>query len=100
MQQEQFQVQRQLFQEIPATTVLIIAMKVIIKVQSHQLIHHPNHHQIIHRPNHRIIQKGTTFFAGKSYEQAAQMTQQLQDLSTAAKYYDRAGELYAEGGRI
>jgi hypothetical protein len=26
------------------------------------------------------------------------MTQQLQDLPTAAKYYDRAGQLYAEGG--
>ena len=45
------------------------------------------------------IQKGSTFFAAKSYEQAAQMTQQLQDLSTAAKYYNKAGELYAEGGR-
>ncbi|CAF1292067.1 unnamed protein product [Rotaria sordida] len=44
------------------------------------------------------IQKGTPFFAGKSYEQAAQMTLQLQDLPTAAKYYDRAGQLYAEGG--
>ncbi|CAF2938634.1 unnamed protein product [Rotaria sp. Silwood2] len=44
------------------------------------------------------IQKGTPFFAAKSYEQAAQMTQQLQDLPTAAKYYDRAGQLYVEGG--
>ncbi|UJR09053.1 hypothetical protein I4U23_013301 [Adineta vaga] len=44
------------------------------------------------------IQKGTPFFAAKSYEQAAQMTQQLQDLPTAAKYYDRAGQLYIEGG--
>src|SRR5690348_3699892 len=44
------------------------------------------------------IQKGTPFFAGKSYEQAAQMTEQLKDLSTAAKYYDRAGQLYIEGG--
>jgi len=46
------------------------------------------------------IQKGTTFFAAKSYEQAAQMTQQLKDLATAAKYYDKAGQLYAEGGKI
>ncbi len=45
------------------------------------------------------IQKGKPFFAGKSYEQAAQMTQQLKDLTTAAKYFDRAGQLYAEGGR-
>jgi tetratricopeptide (TPR) repeat protein len=45
------------------------------------------------------IQKGTTFFAAKSYEQAAQMTQQLKDLATAAKYYDKAGQLYAEGGK-
>jgi hypothetical protein len=45
------------------------------------------------------IQKGSTFFAAKSYEQAAQMTQQLKDLPTAAKYYDKAGELYAEGGK-
>ena len=45
------------------------------------------------------IQKGSTFFAAKSYEQAAQMTQQLQDLPTAAKYYDKAGQLYAEGGQ-
>ena len=45
------------------------------------------------------IQKGSTFFAAKSYEQAAQMTQQLQDLGTAAKYYDKAGQLYAEGGQ-
>lgn len=44
------------------------------------------------------LQKGTTFFAGKSYEQAGQMAQQLQDLTTAAKYFDRAGQLYAEGG--
>jgi tetratricopeptide (TPR) repeat protein len=41
---------------------------------------------------------GTPFFAAKSYEQAAQMTQQLKDLPTAAKYFDRAGQLYAEGG--
>ena len=27
------------------------------------------------------------------------MTQQLKDLPTAAKYFDRAGQLYAEGGR-
>jgi tetratricopeptide (TPR) repeat protein len=46
------------------------------------------------------IQKGSTFFAGKSYEQAAQMAQQLQDLATAAKYYDKAGQLYTEGGKI
>lgn len=46
------------------------------------------------------IQKGSTFFAAKSYEQAAQMTQQLQDFSTAAKYYDKAGQLFAEGGKI
>ena len=45
------------------------------------------------------IQKGKPYFAGKSYEQAAQMTQQLKDLQTAAKYFDRAGQLYAEGGR-
>lgn len=44
------------------------------------------------------IQKGTPFFAGKSYEQAAQMTQQLKDMPTSAKYFDRAGELYVEGG--
>jgi gamma-soluble NSF attachment protein len=44
------------------------------------------------------IQKGSTYFAGKSFEQAAQMAQQLQDLATAAKHYDRAGQLYAEGG--
>ncbi|CAF0772746.1 unnamed protein product [Rotaria sp. Silwood1] len=44
------------------------------------------------------IQKGSTFFAAKSYEQAAQMAQQVQDLKTAAKYYDKAGELYVEGG--
>ena len=44
------------------------------------------------------LQKGTTFFAGKSYEQAGQMAQQLQDLTTAAKYFDKAGQLYAEGG--
>ncbi|CAF0967710.1 unnamed protein product [Rotaria sp. Silwood1] len=44
------------------------------------------------------IQKGTPFFAGKSYEQAAQMTQQIQDLLTASKYFDRAGQLYVEGG--
>jgi chemotaxis regulatin CheY-phosphate phosphatase CheZ len=43
--------------------------------------------------------KGTPFFAAKSYEQAAHMAQQLNDLSMAAKYYDRAGQLYAEGGR-
>lgn len=41
---------------------------------------------------------GTPFFAGKSYEQVAQMTQQLQDLAAAAKYYDRAAQLYAEAG--
>lgn len=46
------------------------------------------------------IQKGSTFFAAKSYEQAAQMTQQLQDLPTAAKYYDKAGQLYTEGGKM
>jgi hypothetical protein len=45
-----------------------------------------------------IINLGTPFFAAKSYEQAAQMTQQLKDLATAAKYYDRSGQLYAEGG--
>lgn len=45
------------------------------------------------------IQKGTTFFAGKSFEQAAQMAQQLNDLPTAAKHFDRAGQLYAEGGQ-
>ncbi|CAF0925371.1 unnamed protein product [Adineta ricciae] len=45
------------------------------------------------------IQKGSTFFAAKSYEQAAQMTLQLQDLPTAAKYYDKAGQLYIEGGQ-
>ncbi|CAF2117225.1 unnamed protein product [Rotaria magnacalcarata] len=45
------------------------------------------------------IQKGSTFFAAKSYEQAAQMTQQLQDLPTAAKYFNKAGELYVEGGQ-
>jgi hypothetical protein len=45
------------------------------------------------------IQKGKPFFAAKSYEQAGQMTQQLKDLPTAAKYFDRAGQLYAEGGR-
>ncbi|CAF1199481.1 unnamed protein product [Adineta steineri] len=45
------------------------------------------------------IQKGSTFFAGKSYEQAAQMTQQLQDLPTAAKYFDKAGQLYVGGGQ-
>jgi hypothetical protein len=45
-----------------------------------------------------IIYLGSPFFAAKSYEQAAQMTQQLPDLATAAKYYDRAGQLYAEGG--
>jgi tetratricopeptide (TPR) repeat protein len=45
------------------------------------------------------IQKGSTFFAAKSYEQVAQMTQQLQDLAAAAKYYDKAGQLYAEGGQ-
>jgi hypothetical protein len=27
------------------------------------------------------------------------MTQQLQDLPTAAKYFDKAGQLYAEGGK-
>ncbi len=45
------------------------------------------------------VQKEKPFFAAKSYEQAAQMTQQLKDLATAAKYFDRAGQLYAEGGR-
>lgn len=45
------------------------------------------------------LQKGSTFFAGKSYEQAGQMAQQLQDLPTAAKHYDRAGQLYSEGGK-
>lgn len=45
------------------------------------------------------IQKGSTFFAAKSYEQAAQMAQQLEDLPTAATYYDKAGQLYTEGGR-
>lgn len=45
------------------------------------------------------IQKGSTFFAARSYEQAAQMAQQLQDLPTAAKYYDKAGSLYIEGGK-
>ncbi|CAF4716820.1 unnamed protein product, partial [Rotaria magnacalcarata] len=45
------------------------------------------------------IQKGSTFFAAKSYEQAAQMAQQLQDLPTAAKYFNKAGELYVEGGQ-
>jgi hypothetical protein len=47
-----------------------------------------------------IIDIGTPFFAAKSYEQAAQMTQQLKDLATSAKYFDRAGQLYAEGGRL
>ncbi|CAF1227779.1 unnamed protein product [Rotaria sordida] len=46
----------------------------------------------------QLFQRELHFFAGKSYEQAAQMTLQLQDLPTAAKYYDRAGQLYAEGG--
>lgn len=45
------------------------------------------------------IQKGTTFFAGKSFEQAAQMSQQLNDLPSAVKYFDRASQLYAEGGK-
>ncbi|CAF0749324.1 unnamed protein product [Adineta steineri] len=44
------------------------------------------------------IQKGTPFFAAKSYEQVAQMTQELKDLPTAAKYFDRAGQLYTEAG--
>ena len=46
------------------------------------------------------VQKGSTFFAGKSYEQAAQMAQQLGDLPTAAKHFDKAGQLYVEGGKI
>jgi len=45
------------------------------------------------------IQKGSTFFAAKSFEQAAQMAQQMKDLPTAAKHFDRAGQLYAEGGQ-
>lgn len=45
------------------------------------------------------MQKGTTFFAAQSFEQAGQMSQQLQDLPTAAKHFDRAGQLYAEGGK-
>lgn len=39
------------------------------------------------------------YFAAKSYEQIAQMTQQLKDLPMAAEYFRRAGELYAQSGK-
>lgn len=44
------------------------------------------------------IQKGSTFFAAKSFEQAAQMSAQLNDLRQAATHFDRAGQLFVEGG--
>jgi len=45
------------------------------------------------------LQKGTTFFAAKSYEQAGTMAQQMNDLPLAAKYYDKAGQLLNDGGQ-
>ncbi|CAF1399738.1 unnamed protein product, partial [Didymodactylos carnosus] len=45
------------------------------------------------------LKKGSTFFAAKSYEQAATCAQQLNDLTQAAKYFDKAGQLLSEGQR-
>ena len=38
------------------------------------------------------------FFAAKTYEQVAQMSQQLKDLPMAKKYFDLAGQMYAQSG--